>query len=112
MARASLFASLSVVFAAVAVTPIAVAQASDGHAAADLDQCRNGPVSAPVACTGSAWVNGNANATHAHYLEGDSIVYRMRFENLALASHTVTIEWDTTENGKHAIDYLTSYDRT
>jgi uncharacterized membrane protein len=126
MARSSRFATLAVLFAALAGTPAVVAcadtaradtaattaQSSDGNAAADLDQCRNGPVSAPVACTGGAWVNGNANAIHAHYLEGDSIVYRMRFDDLAVTSHTVTIEWDTTENGKHAIDYLTTYNRT
>ena len=126
MARLSRLAALAVMCAAVTVTPIvaaqavttggttaiATAQASDGNAAADLDQCRNGPMSAPVVCTGSAWVNGNANAIQAHYLEGDSIVYRMRFDNLALTSHTVTIEWDTTQNGNHAIDYLTTYDRT
>jgi hypothetical protein len=93
-------------------TAATTAQSSDGNAAADLDQCRNGSMSAPVACTGSAWVNGNANAIHAHYLEGDSIVYRMRFDNLAPTTHTVTIEWDTTENAKHAIDYLTTYNRT
>jgi Big-like domain-containing protein len=85
---------------------------TDANSAADLDQCRNGPMSAPVVCTGGAWVNGNANATQAHYLEDDSIVYRMRFDNLALTSHTVTIEWDTTQNGKHALDYLTTYNRT
>jgi hypothetical protein len=27
-------------------------------------------------------------------------------------SHRVTIQWDTTKGGKHAIDYLTSYNRT
>ena len=90
----------------------ATASFTDANSSADLDQCRNGPMSAPVVCTGSAWVNGNANAIQAHYLEGESIVYRMRFDNLALTSHTVTIEWDTTQNGKHAIDYLTTYDRT
>src|SRR5262245_52645439 len=109
MARIS--RAVLVLLAAVVVTPIVGAQAG-GNAAADLDQCRNGPMSDPVACTGTAWVNGNANGTHAHYLEGDSIVYRLRFEGIAPASHTVTIEWDTTENGKHAIDYLTSYNRT
>jgi uncharacterized repeat protein (TIGR01451 family) len=125
MARISPYAALAVLVAALVATPVVIAQAgapaspaittaqtSGGNAAADLDQCRNGPMSDPVVCTGSAWVNGNANAIQAHYLEGDSIVYRMRFDNLALTSHTVTIEWDSTQNGKHAIDYLTTYNRT
>ncbi len=37
----------------------------------------------------------------------------MRFSNLATTgTYTVTIEWDTTKGGKHAIDYLTTYNRT
>ena len=37
----------------------------------------------------------------------------MTFGNLSTAaSHTVTIEWDTTKAGKHAIDYLTTYNQT
>src|SRR5207244_2804148 len=27
-------------------------------------------------------------------------------------SHSVTFEWDTTKTGEHALDYLTSFDRT
>ena len=27
-------------------------------------------------------------------------------------THTITIEWDTVKNDKHAIDYLTTYNRT
>jgi hypothetical protein len=80
--------------------------------AADLDQCRNGDQLAPVACTGAAWVNGNAGASNAHWNEGESIAYRMRFSSLTAGQHVLVIEWDTTQGGKHAIDYLTSVDRT
>lgn len=80
--------------------------------AADLDQCRNGDQLAPVACTGAAWVNGNAGASNAHWNEGESIAYRMRFSSLAAGQHVLVIEWDTTQGGKHAIDYITSVDRT
>ena len=80
---------------------------------ANLDQCANGPVSAPVPCTGANWQNGNANANNAHWAEGDSIAYRIKFTALTAGSpHQVTIEWDTTKAGKHALDYLTSYNRT
>jgi uncharacterized repeat protein (TIGR01451 family) len=93
--------------------PIADWTFHDAGAAANLDQCRNGPFSAPVACTGSAWVNANANSTQAHYREGDSLPYRMKLSGIdTSASHTLTIEWDTTKGGKHAIDYLTTYNRT
>jgi len=92
--------------------PDAVASPT-ANAAADIDQCTNGGVGQPPEpCTGANWVNGNANETKAHYLEGDSIPYRIKLTSLEAGSHTITIEWDTTQSGKHAIDYLTSYDRT
>jgi hypothetical protein len=82
-------------------------------ALADLDQCGNGPASAPVPCTLDAWQNGNLNQNQAHYQEGQSVPYRLKFDELVPGgSNTVTISYDTTKNGKHAIDYLTDYDRT
>ncbi len=87
--------------------------APPANGAGDLDQCANGGVGdAPVACAGSAWVNGNLNANQAHYREGDSVPYRLRLTGLAAGSHTVTIEWDTTKSGTHATDYLTDVART
>jgi hypothetical protein len=84
--------------------------------AADLDQCANGGIDGPsVPCEGSAWQNGNLGRNQAHYLEGDSVPYRLRFSGLVSGvTYTVTIEWDTTENSgaKHALDYLTSFDET
>ncbi|MDM7921513.1 MAG: carboxypeptidase-like regulatory domain-containing protein [Pyrinomonadaceae bacterium] len=83
--------------------------------AADLDQCANGPLGTPVPCEAKAWVNGNLNHNQAHFLEGESVPYRLRFSGLQQGStYTVTIEWDTTENSaaKHALDYLTTYNRS
>src|SRR6266704_5748101 len=77
--------------------------------AANLDQCRNGAFGSEVACAGGAWVNGNAGASNAHYVEGDSISYRMRMTGLNTSgSHTLVIEWDITKSSKHAIDYITT----
>jgi Prealbumin-like fold domain len=78
-------------------------QAAFGNPSADLDQWAN---------LDNAWVNGNLGASKAKYFEGDSIPYRLRFTNLTLASHTVTIEWDTTKSDKHALDYLTTFNRS
>jgi len=58
------------------------------------------------------WVNGNLGASKAIYYEGESVPYRMIFENLSLDSHTITFEWDTTKSDKHALDYLTTYNRS
>lgn len=59
------------------------------------------------------WQNGNLGAQQAHYAEGESVPYRVIMSQL-LEGHTysVTILWDTTKNGKHALDYLTSWDRS
>jgi hypothetical protein len=77
---------------------------------ADLVQCANGP-SGTDSCD---WVNGNVGASKARYLEGDSLPARLVLSGLTPGSttNTVTIEWDTTKGGKHAIDYLTTFNRT
>jgi len=83
---------------------------------ANLDQCANDPAPSPSSdgCNSNAnqWVNGNLGASKAVYFEGDSIPYRMRFDSLSLASHTVTIEWDTTKSGKHALDYIDNFNQS
>ena len=107
---------LTALFAAALFAFLPAAASGAGNPSANLDQCANGPApsSHSDGCNvdASDWVNGNLGASKANYLEGDSIPYRMTFDNLSLTSHTVTIEWDTTKSGKHAIDYLTSYNQS
>ncbi len=82
-------------------------------AAANLDQCANGTLGSEEVCTGGAWENGSLNESKAHYFEGESVAYRLRLDGVATTgTHVVSIEWDTTEQGKHAIDYLTSFDQS
>ena len=90
---------------------------TDANPSANLDQCANDPFPSPSSdgCSASAsdWINGNMGASKAVYFEGDSLPYRMTFDNLSTAgSHTITIKWDTTKGGKHALDYLTTFNRT
>ncbi len=95
------------------LTATAVAAANPS---ATLEQCRNGTFASPVHCDheggANGYVTGNAGSSDSHWREGDSIAYRMMFDNLTPGAHEVTIEWDTTKAGKHAIDYLTTYNRT
>jgi hypothetical protein len=85
-----------------------------------LDQCANGsalasglPSDTTPCQSASEWVNGNLGASKSTYFEGDSIPYRLTMSGLSTsATHTVTIEWDTTKSGKHAIDYLTTFNRS
>lgn len=84
-------------------------------AAGNLDQCANGGVGDPVEpCSGANWVNGNVNNSKAHWTEGQSVAYRQILSGFTPGStgHTVTLGYDTTKGGKHALDYLTSFDRT
>lgn len=99
------------------VMPLAVAPVAAANASANIDQCANGSDLATrnSGCNAvtADWVNGNLGASKSAYQEGDSIPYRLRFANLSTSgTHTVTIEWDTTKSSKHAIDYLTTYNRT
>ena len=83
----------------------------------DIEQCANGPASAPIKCNVSSgndgYTRGNLNASKSHYLEGDSVPIRIVATGLtATTSYTVTIGYDYTKSGKYAVDYLTRYDRT
>ncbi|HEU4507265.1 MAG TPA: hypothetical protein VFR78_03435 [Pyrinomonadaceae bacterium] len=90
-----------------------VAEVTFTDGSANLDTCANGPANAPVFCTGDAWENGNLNSSKSHYLEGQSVPYRTILENLIPGNtYTLAIEYDTTQGGDHAFDYLTSFDRT
>lgn len=71
---------------------------------ADIDQWAN---SSPA-----SWQNGDLNSNNSSYREGDSVAFRVKFSSLSLSTHSVTIQWDTTKGGKHAYDYVTSYNRT
>src|SRR5262245_7810876 len=99
--------------AAAAVFLLLPGTAMAANPSANLDQCANDPPPSSHldGCNSAAtqWVNGNLGASKSVYFEGDSIPYRLTFDNLALSSHTVTIEWDTTKSSKHAIDYIRTY---
>ena len=83
--------------------------------AANIDQCRNGTINAPVQCINNAWQNGNLGETNSHYREGDSVPFRAVMTNLDTSAgntHTLVIQYDTLQSGTHAYDYLTTYNRT
>src|SRR5437762_4816355 len=78
--------------------------------AANIDQCRNGTIAAPVQCIDNAWENGNLGEQNSHYREGDSVPFRAVMTNLDTSiTHTLVIQYDTLQQGTHAYDYLTSY---
>ena len=104
--------------AAASVLPAGAAPSGNGgggntSASVNLDQCRNGGVgSAPQDCDADGWDNGNLNPNQAHYSEGQSAPYRLVMEDLPLGETiTVVLAYDVMHSGKHAIDFLTHYDR-
>jgi len=77
-----------------------------------LEQCSN--LSTTCDTTHSAnWQTGNLGTSNSDYAEGDSVPYRTIASNLTVGkTYKLHIEWDTTQSGKHALDYLTTYNRT
>ncbi|MDP2211745.1 MAG: SdrD B-like domain-containing protein [Candidatus Aquicultor sp.] len=90
------------------LSPIGIAEAAPPSA--NLDQLRNGSASSPV--NPGTWVNGNLGAQTAHYAEGYSVPYRCVMKDLPTATPiTITLGYDIKHSGKHALDYLTHFNR-
>jgi hypothetical protein len=106
----SAFAAISIGILAISVF-VAIYPAA-AKASVGLDQC----ATLPNACSSSnsaQWQNGNLGQSNSSYFEGDSVPYRATFSRLTIGeTYSLLLEWDTTQSGKHAIDTLTSYNRT
>jgi hypothetical protein len=86
-------------------TPVLFAQP-----AADLEQARNGRPTSPESPVD--FQTGNLGAENSHYSEGQSAAYRAVLTNLPLNTPiTLTLGYDIKHTDKHAIDYLTYFDR-
>ena len=93
-----------------AVTPVIAANPS-----ANLDQCANDAAPSPntdgCSANASDWVNGNLDQSKASYFEGDSVPYRLAWTT-SIWRPTRHDRLGYDQGGKHAIDYLTTYNRT
>src|ERR1043166_5973762 len=99
----------SVALMAAVILCLPPAARAAGNSSANIDQARNGTASAPISPV--HFQNGNAGAQNSHYLEGHSIPYRVRLDGLTPGTHTVVIGWDIRQDGKNALDYITSPNR-
>ena len=94
----------------------ATAAFTDGppNPSADIDQFYNDAINASPTRT-LKWINQELNPNGSHYAESMSVPYRMVMKNLSVntvatpVTHTLIIKWDITKGGKHAFDYITSY---
>src|SRR4030095_6319513 len=83
----------------------------------DIEQCANGPLSAPIHCnvnTGNdGYTRGNLIASKSHYFEGDFVPIRIVGTGLTVSqTYTPVIGYDYTKGGKYATDYLGNYNAT
>ena len=79
---------------------------------ASLDQAANGALNFGTNAASISpvdWENGDQGPMKSHYIEGQSVAYRMVLENLTNGPHTLDIEWDLRSGGANAIDYITHY---
>ena len=103
-------------FCLITISILLISLQSSGQAA-DIDQIRNGPSDNPQkwfysSFNNPSYVNGNAGASTAHYVEGMSISYRSLLTGLTVGQqYEYTLEYDTRQGSKQAIDYLTHYQR-
>ena len=77
------------------------------------DQCANdeGTGYSSGGKSGCDWINGNLNRNNSSYPEDTATVQRLWLTNLAPSTqHTITLDYGTTKAGKHAYDYLTTFD--
>ncbi len=115
LATFSVSGAIVLAFIALVFSTTALAQKSFAPlAAADIDQCRNGTFAVPDVCTGSAWVNGNANSIQAHWAESQFIAYRIKISGLTPGPtvNSLTIGYDILQSGKRGIDYLGTFNAT
>ncbi|MEN6570795.1 MAG: hypothetical protein ABFD24_03040 [Anaerolineaceae bacterium] len=76
------------------------------------DQCANDTGTGYTSGdTGCRWVNGNLQQSNSLYKEGDATVQRLWLDGFVPgSSHTVSFDYGTTKSGKHAYDFLTTWD--
>ena len=100
-------------FALVAAMSFAPAHAATAPSVT-LQQCANGSFAAARACSGAAWTSGTVNKKNSHYAEDQATPLRILIGGLTVGSsgNMITFQWDTTEAGVHAYDYLESFDHT
>jgi len=62
-----------------------------------------------------SWINGDINANNSRYYEGMSVPQRLVLYKVPTTpnnQHVLTFTYTTTKAGKHAFDFITSYDQS
>jgi hypothetical protein len=83
-----------------------------------LEQCANGGANETNQCSidpggATGWVTGNSNSQKSTYQIGQFIAYRFIFDNLTPNYYYCgAMSWDVSENGKPAVDYISTFSHT
>jgi len=96
---------------------------TDANPATDISQCQNGGVgdplqpcseTAPFAAASGYGYEGNAaaNSSNSHWTEGDFVPLRIVATNYSAGVGYIDFSIDVTKGGKHAYDYVGSFDQT
>jgi hypothetical protein len=83
--------------------------------AESLFQCANGKRgTAELPCADGNWQFGNLNQNNSQWVEGEFVPYRALLTGFTTGStgNTLTITYATTNTGKHAIDFLGTWDQS
>ena len=93
---------------------------TDANPAGDLDQCKNGGVN-DTPLSPCQWVNGDLNDNQAHFIEGQSVPYRITLTNIPTSGTAncsasgidceLLIGYDVKHSSKNALDYVTHFQR-
>ncbi len=87
-------------------------KAAEAASIGSYDQCSNDDGDGYASGdTGCRWTFGNLQSNNSLYHEGDSTVQRLWLDGFVPGSaHSVTLQYGTTKQGKHAYDFLTTWD--
>ena len=79
-----------------------------------IEQCRNGgSVTTSNDCdVASAWVTGNVGDQNSRWSESQFVPYRAILTDVPAGTHSIVIAYDAKESGRHALDYLGTYNYT
>lgn len=102
---------------------VATTTFTDANPATDISQCQNGGIgdtlqpcseTAPYAAANGYGYEGNANSngSNSHWYEGDFVPIRIVATNYAAGAGNIQFSIDVTKGGKHAYDYIGSFDAT
>lgn len=103
-------------------TVLATTSFTDANVATDISQCQNGGIGDPLqpcnestfpAASGYGYEgNANSNGSNSHWYEGDFVPIRIVATNYSAGAGNIQFSIDITKGGKHAYDYIGSFDAT